>query len=119
MHRWIQLPSTEVKDLEEQVQIVVRNGHHHTDPQTNVEMVEFHVDLHPTFHDMMNATTQSGGNLSVRMPPNTKPLICWGQDECVFKQFLFTGEAWTCADGQRPVILKDEGLGAMMSAFVS
>jgi hypothetical protein len=119
MHRWIQLPLTELKDLEEQLQIVVGNGHHCTDPETNIEMVELHVDSHPTFHERMNATTPFGGNLSVRMPPNTKPLICWGQDECVFKQFLFTGKAWTCGDGQRPVIPKDEGLGAMTSAFVS
>jgi hypothetical protein len=119
MHGWIQSPLTELKDLEEQLQIFVGDGHHCTDPETSVEMVELHVDSHPTFHETMNARTQFGGNLSFRMPPNAKPLICWGQDERVFKQFLFTGETWTCADGQRPVIPKDEGLGAMTLAFVS
>jgi hypothetical protein len=67
----------------------------------------------------MNATTQFGGNLSVRMPPNAEPLICWGQDECIFKQFAFMGKAWTAPDGQKRVIPKDEGLGVMTSAFVS
>jgi hypothetical protein len=40
------------------------------------------------------------------MPPNAKPLLCQGQDECIFKKI------------QKPVIPKDEGLGAMISAFV-
>jgi hypothetical protein len=53
------------------------------------------------------------------MPPNTKPVICFVQDECIFKHFLFTGKAWTAPDGQKPVIPKDEGLGAMKSTFVS
>jgi hypothetical protein len=82
-------------------------------------MVELHVDSHPSFHEKMNATTIFGGNLSVRMPPNTKPLIGFGQDECIFKQYLFTSKAWTTRDGQRPLIPKDEGLGVMLSAFVS
>jgi hypothetical protein len=76
MHRWIQLPLAEFNDLEAHLEIEIGNGHHYTDPQTNIEMVEHHVDSHPTFHDQMNATTTFGGNLSVRMPPNTKPLIC-------------------------------------------
>jgi hypothetical protein len=52
------------------------------------------------------------------MPQNTKPVICFGQDECIFKQFIFTGKAWISPDGQKPVIPKDEGLGVMISAFV-
>jgi hypothetical protein len=53
------------------------------------------------------------------MPPNSKPLIGFGQDECIFKQRLFTSKAWTIPDGQNPIIPKDEGLGVMLSAFVS
>jgi hypothetical protein len=119
MYRWIQLPLTELNDLEEQLEIEIGNGHHYTDPTSNVPMVELHVDSHPTFHAQMNATTQFGGNLSVRMPQGTLPLICFGQDECIFKQFLFTGKAWSAPDGTKPVIPKDEGLGVMISAFVS
>jgi hypothetical protein len=119
MYRWIQLPLTELKELEEMLEIQIGSGHNYTNQQTNVEMVELHVDSHPSFHEKMNETTLFGGNLSVRMPPNTKPLICFGQDECIFKQFLFTGKAWTAPDGQKPVIPKDEGLGVMISAFVS
>jgi hypothetical protein len=53
------------------------------------------------------------------MPPNTKPLIGFGQDERIFKQCLFASNAWTAPDGQMPVIPKDEGLGVMPSTFVS
>jgi hypothetical protein len=49
------------------------------------------------------------------MPPNNEPLICFGQDECIFKQYLFTGKAWTMPDGQKPIIPKDEGLGVIFS----
>ncbi len=110
---------TELNNLEGQLEIEIGNGHHYTNPTSKVPMVELHVDSHPTFHAQMNATTQFGGNLSVRMPPDTKPLICFGQDECIFKQFLFTGKAWSAPDGTKPVIPKDEGLGVMISAFVS
>jgi hypothetical protein len=93
-------------------------GHKYLDPETNLEMVELHVDAHPSFHEKMNATTKFRGNLSVQMPPNNKPLICFGQDECIFKQYLFTGKAWTMADGRKPIIPKDEGLGVMVSGIL-
>jgi hypothetical protein len=63
--------------------------------------------------------TQFRGQLSIYMPPNTKPVISVGQDGCIFKKFLFTGKSWTSPNGQKPVIPKDEGLGVMISAFVS
>ena len=95
------------------------NGYLYTESEENIAMVEVHVDSHPFFQNKMNATTEFGGNLSVRKPVDTKPLICFGQDECIFKQFLFTGKAWTTPDGQKPIILKDEGLGLMISGIVS
>jgi hypothetical protein len=119
MYRWIQLPVTELRELEEKLDITISEGHQYTDAETGVAMVELHVDSHPSFHERMNGTTIFGGNLSVRKPPNTKPLIGFGQDECIFKQYLFTNKAWTTPDGQKPIIPKDEGLGVMLSAFVS
>ena len=59
MHRWIQLPFTELNELEEQLEIEIGDGHHYTDPTSNVPMVELHVDSHPTFHERMNATSGS------------------------------------------------------------
>jgi hypothetical protein len=101
MHRWIQLPLVELTALEAELEIKINTGHQYLDRETNLEMVELHVDSRPSFHDKMNATTKFGGNLSIRMPPNNKPLICFGQDEYIFKQNLFTGKAWTLPDGQK------------------
>jgi hypothetical protein len=53
------------------------------------------------------------------MPPNSRPLICFGQDECIFKHALFIGKAWALPNGQKPMIPKDKGLGVMVSGIVS
>jgi hypothetical protein len=37
---------------------------------------------------------------------NVKPLICFGQDICIFKQFTFTPKAWTVSDEQKSMIPK-------------
>jgi hypothetical protein len=57
--------------------------------------------------------------LSIRKPTHLKPLIIFGQDECIFKQDTFTKKAWCLPDGHFPLIPKDEGAGVMVSAFVS
>jgi hypothetical protein len=108
-----------LKALETELEIKLDTGHEYLDPDTNLEMVELHVDNYPSFHEKMNAMIKFGGNLSVRMPPNNKLLICFRQEECIFKQYLFTGKAWTMPDGQKPIIPKDEGLGVMVSGIVS
>ena len=118
MFRWLQLPLAKVKEMEEMLDIDKGLGYRYTDSTTYEEMVEFHVDQHPSFQDSVS-TIKYGGNLSVRKPVGIKPLICFGQDECIFKQFTFTPKAWTAPDGQKSMIPKDEGLGVMISAFVS
>ena len=42
-----------------------------------------------------------------------------GQDECIFKQFLFSHKHWSLPDGTTPPMPKEEGQGVMLSAFVS
>ena len=118
MFRWLQLPLSEVKDMEDKLDIDEGLGYRYTDSTTYQEMVKFHVDQHPSFQDRLS-TMKYGGNLSVRKPVGEKALICFGQDECIFKQFTFTPKAWTAPDGQKSMIPKDEGLGVMISAFVS
>jgi len=118
MFRWIQLSLEEVKAMEENSEIDEGLGYRYKNAE-NEDMVEFHVDQHPSFQDGVSNTLY-GGNWSVRIPANAKPLICFGQDECIFKQFFtFTPKAWTAPDGQKSMIPKDEGLGVMISAFVS
>jgi hypothetical protein len=42
-----------------------------------------------------------------------------GQDEAIFKQFLFLSKMWTGPNGERPLVPKDEGAGIMISAFIT
>ena len=53
------------------------------------------------------------------MPEGVKPMIVFGQDECIFKQYIFTKKSWMGPKGQTAIIPKDEGQGLMMSSFVS
>jgi hypothetical protein len=75
-------------------------------------MIEYHVDDHLLFQQQMNddESTKFGGNLSVRNPNPDRPLIAFGQDECIFKQYLFTTKAWVTQDGKKGLVPKNEGL---------
>jgi hypothetical protein len=101
-----------LKALIAELEIKINTGPPIPGFKNNLEMVELHMDSHPSSYDKMNAATEFGGNLSVQMSPNNRPLICFGQDECIiFKQSFFTVKAWTLPDGQKPIIRKEEGLG--------
>jgi hypothetical protein len=119
MYRWIQIEKSEKQKLEEEEAIELAHGHHYVDPEMQTSMVEFYVDDHHSFQEKMNATTRFGGNLSVRKPADKKPIICFGQDKAIMKQYCFTTKAWTAPSGQKALVPKDEGMGLMISAFVS
>ena len=80
---------------------------------------EFHVDSHQHFQDKCNTETEFGGYLSVRKPPNSKPIIMIGQDECTYKQYLMTKKQWFLPGGISELNPKTNGDGIMYSAFVS
>lgn len=80
---------------------------------------EFHVDDHSTLQDVGATLHDFGGNLSVRRPPQDKPIISMGQDECIFKQYAHTPKSWLSPEGKRALIPKDDGMGVMISAFVT
>ena len=84
---------------------------------------EFHVDDCVVFQDWESWPDEDserfGGCLSVRMPEGVKPIIVFGQDECIFKQYIFTKKSWKGPKGQTAMVPKDEGQGLMMSSFVS
>jgi hypothetical protein len=129
MFRWIQLPLLEVESMEEVGELEKGMGKRYignatgqfglTINDTTGDWVEFHIDNHPSFQKKMNSTTEFRGNLSVFKPPASKPLIRFGQDKSKLKQYAFTNKAWTAPDGTHGLISKDEGLGVMISAFVS
>jgi len=82
-------------------------------------MVEYHVDICHLFQDRMNERTKFGGNLSVRLAKEEKPLLMYGHDESIFKQYLLTGKSWIGPNGEKAMSPKDEGQGVMISAFQS
>jgi predicted HTH domain antitoxin len=117
-HRWIQITLEESKKLEREEIIPVSSGYYYTDELQN-EMVEYHVDICHLFQDRMNERTKFGGNLSVRLAKEEKPLLMFGHDESIFKQYLLTGKAWIGPNGEKAISPKDEGQGVMISAFQS
>ncbi len=49
-----------------------------------------------------------------------KPIVMFiGQDEAIFKQFMFLSRMWTGPKRERPLLpTKDEGAGVMISSFI-
>ena len=75
---------------------------------------EFHMDDHRMFQE------NHSGLLAISVWwPSAKQLICFGQDECIFHQYVYSKKAWVTPERIRPLIPKDEGMGMMLSAFVS
>ena len=115
-YRWIQVSLDSSNKLKEDTPNLPK-GHQYVNEQGET-MVEYHVDDHPSFSEQLGGTP-FGGNLSVRKQQSDKPLIIMGQDECIFKQYLFSHKSWVAPDGTRALIPKDEGAGVMISAIAS
>ena len=119
MFRWIQIALEEAALLEEQGMIPRQSRFHYKDESTGIDMVKYHVDACKVFLEKMKQETEFGGNLSVRFPDNNKPLIVFGHDECIFKQYTLTKKSWVGPNGKSVLVPKDEGQGVMISAFQS
>lgn len=122
MHRWIQMTAAESKQYEGigEDKVVPGSGHRYTTNE-GIEMVEYHVDTLPKFQDIIDASGERGkygGWLSVRMETGERPVVCIGQDEAIFKQYIFTAKVWQY-EGRKRLLPKDEGMGVMVSAFQS
>jgi hypothetical protein len=118
MFRWVQITLEQTKELEEQGEIVKGSGYHYIGPLTNANMVEFHVDMSEALLKLGDVG-EFGGTLQVRCPAGCKPLIVFGHDESISKQFLMLKKAWTGPNGESNIVPKDDGLGVMISAFQS
>ncbi len=117
-YRWLSLTLEEVEDLERSDSNFDRTCGYEYEKEEQT-YIEFHVDSHLSFSQRCNTETEFGGYLSVRMPPNVKPIIKIGQDECIFKQFLMSNGKWYLPDGSSKADPKNDGCGIMISAFTS
>ena len=117
MHRWIQLPSKEANVLIEKGKIGVSQGFKFT--RDGLDFVEYHIDDHPTFLEIGAANHRFGGALSVRKKEDEIPILLFGQDEAIFKQYLSWWKAWAAPGGLKAMSPKDDGLAVMISAIVS
>ncbi len=55
----------------------------------------------------------------MQFPPGCKPLVSFGHDKSIYKQFLILLKTWIGPDGEKNIVPKDDGLGVMMLAFQS
>ena len=118
-YRWIQLSENEVEKLENDTynSFSRKSGYKY---KTNdlTQMYEFHVDTHECLLPYSDLRPH-GGNLSVRKKQEDKPLVIFGQDECIFKQFQMNTKRWILPDGTSALLPKNGGQGIMYSSFVS
>ena len=97
--------------------LVFEDGKQFIDEHLNTYF-EVHVDVHDDLKQY-HAHLPFGGQISMFAPSNLKPLIIFGQDESIFKQYSFSSSSWSCPDGTKQLIPKDDGNGLMLSSFVS
>eukprot|EP00978_Attheya_sp_CCMP212_P029890 scaffold107936_cov28-Attheya_sp.AAC.1 len=97
--------------------------------ENGVKMIEFHVDsivdndaksLHKYIEEATKRNKGMGANQShFRKDKTRNVLIPFGQDECIFKQFLLRKKAWRSKSGKFKLTPKDDGSGIMVSALES
>ena len=79
------------------------------DGTSSADMVEYHIDASYEFEERL-ALLPFGGSLSVRKPIDSNTVIYIGQDEAIFKQFLFLMKMWVGPYGERPISQKMKGM---------
>ncbi len=71
-------------------------------------MVEYHIDDSKEFGDILKDLPFKGA-LVVWKRSDELPLICFGHDECTFKQFIMTNKLWVGPNGENVAVPKDDG----------
>lgn len=115
-YRWISIDKEKRDTFIKIVQLGEDSGFKYT--KDDKIYSEYHVDDSHIFHDWTSHLPY-GSHLSVQMPIHTKSIMILGQDECIFKQYLFSKGFWTHSDGTKQLIPKEEGQGLMLSCFCS
>jgi len=80
--------------------------------KNNETMREYHIDTYHKFRCMTPT-------MSVRCPPNSRPVMIVGQDESCFKQYSFSKRCWVGPGGEMKLLPKTDGYTQMVSAFCS
>ncbi len=106
-HHWIQIDAKEGAEIENKG-LVPRDSGYRFMSKNGKEMVEYHVNSCKEFQERMNEALKFGGNLILRMKKEENPLIMFGHNKAIFKQYLLT-----------KLVPKDDGQGVMISAFQS
>ena len=119
--RWIQITEEKAIELEEKhIGFRREDGYQYkSNENENISMYEFHIDTHKCLLSLIGADAEYGGYLSVRKNRNDKPLIIFGQDECIFKQYQMNTKRWVLPDGSSALLPKSDGQGIMYSSYVS
>jgi hypothetical protein len=122
VHRWVQLIEEKANELEESLSKppLPRNISYNYTTPNDVQMREYHLDMHKTFGDFVSANNkQFGGDLSVRLRAGERPVLLVGQDESTFHQFIFSKKQWKGPNGKAFLMPKSEGEIYMASGFVA
>ncbi len=122
-HRWVQMSIVEFEEAQSSLSDdgndkIINPGYSYTHPVTGDPWIEFHVD-DINMKLIGDNVGPFGGNVSVRCPAGSRPLIIFGQDESIFNQFSHSGRQWLGPLGQRSIMPKSAGMGVMLSAFQS
>jgi hypothetical protein len=122
-HRWVQMSIVEFEEAQPSLSDdgndkIINPGYSYTHAVTGDPWIEFHVD-DINMKLIGDKVGPFGGNVSVRCPAGSRPLIIFGQDESIFNQFSHSGRQWLGPLGQRSIMPKSAGMGIMLSAFQS
>jgi hypothetical protein len=83
-------------------------------------MLEFHVDANVFIHKELARPRESGGTTSARVKDKLfRPLVIFGQDKSAFHQLMLKSKNWVGPNGERALLSKSDGVGVMVSAFIS
>jgi hypothetical protein len=108
-HHYIQISKNQYDKLVQDKSLYPNmNGYLYTNADRR-HMLEFHIDDHVYFQKIQSHLL-FGASLSVRKPTTIKPLIIFGQDECIFKQIKFSKKTWRLPDGRYPLLPKEGGV---------
>jgi hypothetical protein len=108
--RWIHIKKEEAADMK----VHKDYGYSYTTDEGK-DMVEYHVDDCKELFQRAQELFDFGGALSIRWledkerDQSEKPLIIFGQDKAIFKQYLLNLKHWIGRKGERPLVPKDEG----------